>query len=100
MAEGRAFGNDATLFRSSSGPAQAFEFDQLLAHGRFRIGTFAGVCNPGPMDSLIRLLVRFVLVPMGILAAVIAAIGVAAASNWGTFRTLVAAPVIDIAALF
>jgi hypothetical protein len=51
------------------------------------------------MDTLIRLLARFLLVPLGMLAAVIAAVGVAAAANWTKFMTLLAEPVLDLAAL-
>jgi hypothetical protein len=51
------------------------------------------------MDTLIRLLARFLLVPLGMLAAVIAAVGVAAAANWAKFTTLFAEPVLDLAAL-
>jgi hypothetical protein len=52
------------------------------------------------MDTLIRLLARILLVPLGMLAAVVAAVGVAAASNWAKFAALIAEPVIDLAALF
>ncbi len=42
------------------------------------------------MDVLIRLLIRFLLVPIGTIAAVIAATLVAAVANWAEFMSLIA----------
>ena len=51
------------------------------------------------MDALLRLLMRFLLVPLGMVVAVIAAVGVAAAANWAKFMALLAEPVLDLATI-